>query len=347
MVRKRSLPENKSLPRGWRFRKNFYWYQVPKSRRKELGYEVKLGRTLREAYQFWATICEPDKVKTFNDLMDRYMSEVVPKKKPSSQRSNQNSEKFLRAAFGKSNPAAIKPIDIYQYKDFRSKQGKTTANRDLEMLSHIFTKAIEWGIVEDHPMKGKVVKNSTKARDRLITSEEFDLFYNDYASTLIKAYIVLKLIIPLRKGDILRIKRSDLKADGIHAFNSKCGRKIVFEWSDDLKKAIENVLAVNRKSLVSLYIFSNRKGQPYINEDDGTTYSFNSIWQRCMKKFKDDGNEGFWEHDIRAMAASESESLERAQALLNHSSIAVTRKHYRRNVERIKPHQSKTLDGKL
>ena len=348
MVRKRTLKENKTLPARWRLRYGAYYYQVPPNRREELGgkYEIRLGKTLTEAYKAWAEICEPAQIKTFSDLIDRYMIEVVTEKKPSTQRSNRNSEKYLRAAFGNSNPLLIKPVHVYQYRDVRSKQGKTTANRDLEMLSHIFTKAIEWGVVESHPMKGKVLKNSTKARDRLITDAEFDLFYNDYATPMLQAYILLKLIMPLRKGDILRLKRSDLKEDGIHAYNSKSERAVIHAWSDEFRAAIEKVLTYKKRSVQSLYLFSTGKGQPYI-KDDGTAAGFNSIWQRRMKKYSDDGRERFWEHDIRALAATEAESAEIARNLLNHSSVSVTRKHYRRGVERITPHKSPKLDGKL
>lgn len=348
MTKTRTLKENKGLPQRWRFRRGAYSYQIPPRRREEFGgkYEIRLGKTLQEAYRKWAEICEPKDIETFSDLIDRYMVEVVSHKKPSTQRSNKNSEKYLRAAFGEANPNLIKPVHVYKYRDTRSKQGKTTANRDLEMLSHIFTKAIEWGVIESHPMKGKVVKNSTKPRDRLITPEEFDLFYNEYATPMIKAYIVLKLIMPLRKGDILRIKRTDLKPDGIHVHNSKSERPIIFEWSDELKAAVRRVLTFRKRPVEGMYLFCTKTGQPYVKEN-GTTHGFDSTWQRCMKKFEQDGNERFWEHDIRALVASEAESAERAKALLNHSSIGITEKHYRRGVERITPHKSPNLKGKL
>lgn len=342
----RKLKENKALPKRWRLQHGAYYYQVPPKQREKFGgkYSLRLGATLAEAYRTWATYCEAGETKTFGDLLDRYLIEEVPLKSPASQRSNHNSAKFLRAAFGKSDPASIKPVHVYQYRDARSKAGKTTCNRDLEMMSHIFTKAIQWGVVETHPIKGKVLKNPSKARTRLITDAEFDLFYNDYATPMIQSYILLKLIMPLRKSDILRLKIADLQDDGIHAFNTKSNRPIIFEWSDELHAAIKKVR--DNKRVVGFYLFCTKSGQPYIDES-GLPSGFNSIWQRCMQKFKKAGHAGFWEHDIRALAASESETLEIAQKLLNHASASVTRKHYRRNVEVITPHKSKKLDGKL
>jgi integrase len=47
--------------------------------------------------------------------------------------------------------------------------------------------------------------------------------------------------------------------------------------------------------------------------------------------------ERFTEHDIRAKAASDAESLEHAQALLSHADSRTTKRIYRRKPERVKP----------
>lgn len=344
----RTLKENKGLPKRWRLHHGAYYYQVPPKLRDKFGgkYSIRLGATLAEAYREWAKHCEPADIKTFGDLLDRYLVEELPLKSPSTQRSNQNSAKFLRAAFGKANPAEIKPVHVYQYRDKRSQAGKTTCNRDLELMSHIFTKAIEWGVVETHPIKGKVLKNKTQSRDRLITAEEFDIFYHDFATPMLQAFILLKLVMPLRKADILRLKRTDLKDDGIHCKNSKSKRDIIYSWSQELRSATDKVLLLQKGKIGGAYLFISRHGKPYVGED-GLTSGFDSIWQRVMKKFVAAGNERFTEHDIRGLAGSEAETDIIAQKLLNHSSAAVTRKHYRRNVEVITPHKSKKLDGKL
>ena len=39
--------------------------------------------------------------------------------------------------------AALKPRHIYQYVDKRS--AKKSAHREIEVLSHAYTKAVEWG----------------------------------------------------------------------------------------------------------------------------------------------------------------------------------------------------------
>jgi len=47
-----------------------------------------------------------------------------------------------------------------------------------------------------------------------------------------------------------------------------------------------------------------------------------------MKKWKEDGNEGFHEHDIRKKVASDT-TLENAQELLDHADATITERVYR------------------
>ena len=64
----------------------------------------------------------------------------------------------------------MNPQVIYQYKaQIGRTRSKKQANLDLEVLSHCFTKAIEWGLTGDHPMTDKrVVKLSLSGRDRYV-----------------------------------------------------------------------------------------------------------------------------------------------------------------------------------
>ena len=54
----------------------------------------------------------------------------------------------------------------------------------------------------------------------------------------------------------------------------------------------------------------------------------------------------FMEHDIRAKASSDSDSLQSAQKLLAHSSAQLTEKHYWRKGTLISPNQGFLFDPK-
>lgn len=333
----RRKKENKGLPSRWRHYHGAYYYSVPANQkhRWDNKSQFRLGKTLTEAYKVWSDRLELHaEARTIGDLLDRYAIEVVPDKAPKTQQSNMLAIKKLRAPFGKMPINALKPIHVYKYMDMR--HAKTAANREVEVLSHAYTMAIKWGLTDRHPIKGKVQKTKTKARDRYI--EDWELVEAlKVAPKIIQAYITLKLLTGLRRGDLLRLQVAHLKDDGIHVTTGKTGKRVIIEWTHALREAIENIKAIRRK-VVSMYLFHTNKGQPYVKED-GTANGWDSLWQRFMRKvIKETAvQERFTEHDLRAKCASDLSSLEHAQALLTHSDSALTKRVYRRKPERVKP----------
>ena len=160
------------------------------------------------------------------------------------------------------------------------------------------------------------------------------------ASPFIRAYIRLKLLIGLRRGDLLSIKISDLKDDGIHITPRKTahstGKKMIIEWTDELRSSVDEVIGL-RKKVLSIWLFHTNKGQPYIKAN-GTANGFDSIWQRFMKKAINQTSlvEKFTEHDLRAKVASDT-TIGHAQSLLGHSSNEITERIYRRKPKSVKP----------
>jgi integrase len=170
------------------------------------------------------------------------------------------------------------------------------------------------------------------------------------ASPFLTAYINLKLLIGCRKSDMLSIKLSDLTDEGIFVQPKKTahstGEAMIYEWDQELRQAVDTVRSQHRK-VSSIWLFHNRKGQPYIKED-GTTSGFDSIWQRFIKKAlaETDLQERFREHDLRAKTASDID-LEHAQQLLGHSNAAITQKVYRRRPKLVKIASRKSSNASI
>ena len=83
----------------------------------------------------------------------------------------------------------VEPQHIYQYFDKRKDQTKdkkdgnltkarnarNQARREIKLLSHAFTKAVEWGYIAKHPFKKEVRfdgDRAQKARDRYVEDWE-------------------------------------------------------------------------------------------------------------------------------------------------------------------------------
>lgn len=328
----------KKYPARWTFNHGAFYYVVPPGERERFGGKAwyRLGSTEAEAYQKWAKLLgdEHRSYSTMGKLFDRYMAEIAPAKAPATYRGNIIQVQKLRAFFGAMTPKAVKTIHVYQYLDIRQKT-PVAANREVALLSHVFTKAIRWGAIEVNPCVGKKVeKNTEKPRDRYVTDDEFATFYNDFAGQFLQAYLKVKYLIGQRKSDVLRIKLSDITGSGIRIIAGKTGKAITISWSDELKDAVAQAKAVKRR-VGTMYLFATRTGQCYVKED-GRTSGFDSIWQRRMNLFVEKGNMRFNEQDIRAKTASDTDA-EHAYNLMMHRSKEFTEKVYRRGENVVSP----------
>lgn len=329
MSPKKRNKENKPLPKGWRYRYGQYSYRVPSGSEHfwDGKSEFKLGNSLHEAHQtFAARVGYEANVKTMAQLCDRYTLEVLPTKAHATQRSNQYSLLRLRKAFADNAVKAILPHHIYTYRDHTGKtESKKKANLDLEVLSHMFTKSIEWGLRNDHPMTSKkVVKFKLETKTYVPPLADIASF----AETLPlkwQLYIALKVWTGRRKGELLRLRKRDITDAGMKFKNNKPPyTEFLMEWEPETRDIVSSILALPG-NIRGMHVFHTREGKPYINEK-GETSGFDSIWQRRMVTAINDGviTKRFTEHDMRKVRASQVSEAE-AQELLQHSSIATTR----------------------
>jgi integrase len=343
--RKRTVKENKGLPKRWMRRHGAYFYRPAegeKHRWDNKGW-YRLGATLAEAHAEFAKRAEfSTDVGTMQQLCDRYESEVLPRKAPATQKNQRYSLARIRKVFGGQPVDAIEPTHCYQFRDSVARNySENWANKDLQVLSHLFTKANEWGARSGHPMTNKqVTKFSQNARTRYVTDAELAEFRENFAGPFLDTYLELKGLTALRKADLLAINLAAFQDSYLRVVPRKTQDKkpkpLLFKMTPEMTAAIAAIKALPRP-VSSVWLFSTRKGQPYINFEDGQTSSFDSIWQHRMKKFVDAGNEHFTEHDLRAKAGSEVQTTAEAQELLNHSSAAITEKVYRRKGKVITP----------
>jgi len=256
---------------------------------------------------------------------------LAPKKARRSYEDNIKQSRYLRAYFGNMRLQDVTQPHIYKYRDERGKRSEVQANRELSLLSHMFKHAVMWGDLHHsaNPCVN-IQRFKEHARNRYVEDWEYAAF-KDHAGSLIAAYIEFKYMTGFRQGDILAIRRDQLKEDGIHITIGKSGKKYIMEWSDDLHAAVDAIGKLKRP-VRGLYLFCTRTGQPY------TGNGFRSIWQRKMRSALETGilKERFRDHDIRAKAASDTDSRH-AVELMTHQDGRITKKHYRRKPEKVRP----------
>jgi integrase len=230
-------------------------------------------------------------------LLNRYQAEVIPHKAPRTQKDNLKELIKLRGVFEQMHPTQITTQHCQQYLDHRGKQSRTQANHEIALLSHVFRKAMQWGIVTSNPVKG-VEKHKIKARDRYVEDWELEALLS-VAPTFIRAYVEFKLLTGLRQGDILALPLNALRDDGIAVKTRKTGRRGLISWIPELRKAVADLKACNQKQ--GLTLICDRAGKP-LGES-----AFHNRWGSCMREAlaASDLTERFTEHDLRAKHATD------------------------------------------
>ncbi|WP_338755004.1 integrase [Ralstonia sp. RRA.1] len=352
------------MPARWQLHHGAYYYRVPPGLEEHWDGKkrFRLGSSLPEAYRAWRQRMDvQDNCRTIGDLLDRYALEVIPEKEPSTQAHHELCVKRLRIQFNKWALSELKPRHVYEYVDTRTKEVRkpdgtrakvkapTAGKKEIEVLSHAFTMAVSWGYIDRHPFKNEVRFKGEQPRDRYVEDWELDECMaltskrKKGSVRAAQAYIALKRITGMARGDLLRINvTTDLKDDGIHIqrhkTRKKTGKRTIYTWTPELREAVNAALAA-RPVHISPWLFCNRDGECYINEETGRAGGWESLWRGFMERVLTETKvkEPFNEHDIRAKAASDAETLEHAQALLSHADSRTTKRIYRRKAEVVAP----------
>lgn len=175
--------------------------------------------------------------KTLRDALERYELEVSKKK-----RSYANEAKrlawFATTALADKKIADVKPSDIAAWRDARLQEVKgSTVNRDMNLLSHVFTVARrEWGWIKDSPTKDVERPQDPPHRDRRISETEIDLIclqlgwdrQKSVAPTTKQHCIALAFLFAIetamRAGEICSLKKGDVQGRVARLHMTKNGR---------------------------------------------------------------------------------------------------------------------------
>jgi integrase len=347
--------ENRGYPKSWRFRYDAYYYRVPKGQEHLWNHkkEFRLGSSLGDAAAEWAKRLHAVEFDaTVDALLTRYKLDVIPTKAAATRRGDAHALIHLRKVFGAMRPRDVLPRHIYKYVDTRvtkdGEKSRATGLYEIRVFRHVFTKAVEWGILDRHPFKGEVQLRGIQARDRYVEDWEvaealaLKPMRSSGSVRMIQAYIRLKLLIGIRRGDMLRLRMSDLTDAGIvvrpHKTLNSTSTARIYEWTRALKEAVELAKAA-RPIDISPWLFCTKHGEGYFDEETGQASGWDSMWQRFMKRLlKDtDVKKRFTEHDLRGKVGSDELSIDRASDLLGHASREITKRHYRRKPVIIKP----------
>lgn len=308
--------------------------------------EISLGTDLAAAKRKWAELeCVevPPDASLMKYAFDQYERDILPKKKPSTQRENKLCLSQLRTVFDKAPIDAIRPQDIARYRDARS--APVRANREIALLSHVFNMAREWGFTQrDNPCRG-VRKNKEKPRDYYAEADVWDAV-RDAGSDALRDAMDLAYLSGQRPADVLKMNNVDIRNDELHVLQNKTSHALRIRLHVDglpteLGACIDRLQARPVKAM-SGELVCTEQGKPLTMKM--LRGRFDAARKTAAEKAKKAGNadlalriKAFQFRDIRPKAASEISSLDDASKLLGHTDNQITKRVYRRVGELVKP----------
>ena len=155
------------------------------------------------------------KKHTLADLIDRYIREVLPQKRPSTVPDQARQLHWWQTHLGNCLLADITPALVVEHRNILT-QGRTNATvvRYLAALSHAFTIAVrEWQWCEDNPV-GKVSKpREPRGRVRFLSEDERGKLLESCKisrNPSLHTIVVLALSTGARRGELLGLRWADV-----------------------------------------------------------------------------------------------------------------------------------------
>lgn len=221
--------------------------------------------------------------------------------------------------------AEISPYDIELFKNER-KESKTnknkeradaTVNREMQALRHLFSKAVEWGLMEVNPFDKlrDILYEENNSRLRYLSETEITNLI-DACRAHLKPIVICAINTGMRLSEILTLRWDQIKDGLIYLTKTKSKKARQIPINDDLQELFDSMKTRHIKG----YVFCKENGERYTD--------INGAFRSALRKAK---ITDFRFHDLRHSFASHwvmrGGSLRGLQQILGHSSITMTMRY--------------------
>ena len=226
---------------------------------------------------------------TFKDFYDKYLNEYSKINNKRWKDYAASVDRYAKHLYPR-KISTIQKIDIQELFNNLTKTGKYGANRFLEILSPVFSKAIEWGLIKVNPVIG-IKKHQEQSRDRYLTREEIPQFFTAIAeekNQVMKDFFLIALYTSVRKDNLLTMKWEQVSFTDKQLYlpETKNGDPHRLPLLD---QAVE-ILKARKEQSDSIWVF------PSESSSSGHLQEPKKAWKRICKKA---GIENLRIHDLR------------------------------------------------
>jgi integrase len=250
-------------------------------------------------------------------LIDNALEAMKPRLSPSTRLQYAICGRKLKAMLAEFSPEQVKPKDVAQIK-LGMADTPNMANRVLSVLRQIFDYAVEQQLVDSNPALG-IKRHGERKRRRLVTPEEFNAIRR-HAGPRLQIIMDLWRLTGQRVVDVLRIRRADLRPEGIYFKQDKTDAELIVRWNPELRAVVEAAKTLNG-NVKTLTLLHNRRGKA----PDYSTVK--GQWDDARRAA---GVQDVQIRDLRAMSltAAKRQGMN-PTALAGHASEAMTRRYLR------------------
>jgi len=153
---------------------------------------------------------------TFGDLFKQYLTRHAKPRKRTWEDDEQRYQQYLEKPLGSKKLSSITRQSIALIHADITKAGHpVVANRVLALISTIFGRTLEWGLVENNPARG-IRRNPERSRDRFLQSNELPRFFAALAeepNSTVRDYFLVSLLTGARRSNVLAMRWADINLD--------------------------------------------------------------------------------------------------------------------------------------
>jgi site-specific recombinase XerC len=299
-----------------------YWYDMRGTGKPD----VALGRDHAAAVQQWEKLANhlPLTKGRVQEAIDRFVEKVLPTYTSAETiKGYKKNLRQLEPVFGKAGWHEITLPVLRQYLDNRT--AKTQGNRELALLSVIWGKALLWGMTEKPwPAAGvKGWKNPEQAREFEVTTELFNAVY-EHADQVLRDCMDIATTTGMRLTDARTVR---MPVDGRLRF--RAGKTGKWDYFVVEKSPVLTALIERRGNVDSVMLLTTKTGRAVSASMLRARYDDARIKAAAANPKLADDIKAMFLRDTRKRAADLADDVDEASKLLQHSSKALTAKHYR------------------
>ena len=243
---------------------------------------------------------------TIEKALERYLKEVTPTKKPSTQKPEIRREKIIRKHLGKYTLASLGAEHVADYRDMRLADGKSASSVRLELalLSHLYTIAIkEWGMgLVVNPVSNIRKPKPAKGRDRRLVGDEEQRLLEAceaYSNPMLAWIVKLALYTGMRHSEIVNITRSqvNLLKRTVYLADTKNGSSRTVPLTTKAVEVLREAINHPIRPIDTELLFFGQPGRDGLRRP----YAINRRWTDMLKELD---IKGLRFHDLRHEATS-------------------------------------------